>query len=93
MCGAKGNVRSGSEADCAVHEPMSALPLKADMCGTAKDVRFGPIADIALFDHFVGGQKNSVWYCDAKRLGSLEIDHELEFSGLLDWQFSRFRAL
>src|SRR5215470_542526 len=26
MCDAKGNVRSGSEADSAVHEPMSALP-------------------------------------------------------------------
>jgi len=27
---------------------MSALPLKADMCGAAGDVRFGPIADMAL---------------------------------------------
>jgi|SoiMetStandDraft_5_1073268.scaffolds.fasta_scaffold02301_7 hypothetical protein len=26
---------------------MSALPSKADMCGAARDVRFGPIADIA----------------------------------------------
>jgi hypothetical protein len=25
---------------------MSALPLKADMCGAASDVRYGPIADI-----------------------------------------------
>jgi hypothetical protein len=25
---------------------MSALPPKADMCGAARDVRFGPIADI-----------------------------------------------
>src|SRR5262249_57782424 len=30
---------------------MSALPLKADMCGATRDVRFGPIADMAaLFD-------------------------------------------
>jgi hypothetical protein len=27
---------------------MSALPPKADMCGAARDVRFGPIADISL---------------------------------------------
>src|SRR5262249_46662785 len=27
--------------------PMSALPPKADMCGATRDVRFGPIADIA----------------------------------------------
>jgi len=36
---------------------MSALPLKADMCGAARDVCFGPIADIAaLFDQLVGAQ-------------------------------------
>jgi hypothetical protein len=27
-------------------QPMSALPLIADMCGAIADVRFGPIADI-----------------------------------------------
>ena len=32
----------------AVQEPMSALPLKADMCGATRDVRFGPKADIGL---------------------------------------------
>jgi len=34
---------------------MSALPLKADMCSAASDVRFGPIADISpSFDQLVG---------------------------------------
>ena len=34
---------------------MSALPPKADVCGTTRDVRYGPIADIGLlFDHFIG---------------------------------------
>jgi hypothetical protein len=28
---------------------MSALPPKADMCGAARDVRFGPKADIIGF--------------------------------------------
>jgi hypothetical protein len=28
---------------------MSALPPKADMRGAARDVRYGPIADIGLF--------------------------------------------
>jgi hypothetical protein len=28
---------------------MSALPLKADMCGAASDVGFGPIADITAY--------------------------------------------
>ena len=31
---------------------MSALPPKADMCGATRDVRFGPIADIA--GHYAG---------------------------------------
>jgi hypothetical protein len=29
---------------------MSALPPKADMCGATRDVRFGPKADIGLFN-------------------------------------------
>jgi hypothetical protein len=36
-----------------VQNGMSALPLKADMCGATRDVRFGPIADTTfnrLFD-------------------------------------------
>jgi hypothetical protein len=31
---------------------MSALPSKADMCVATMDVRFGPIADIALVTPF-----------------------------------------
>jgi hypothetical protein len=31
-----------------MHQPMSALAPKADMCGATSDVRFGPIADILL---------------------------------------------
>jgi hypothetical protein len=34
--------------------PMSALPPKADMCAATTDVRYGPLADIALFDQLVG---------------------------------------
>jgi hypothetical protein len=30
---------------------MSALPPKADMCGATRDVRYGPIADIASNRH------------------------------------------
>jgi hypothetical protein len=38
---------------------MSALPPKADMCGAASDVRFGPIADMARrlgFLEFISSQ-------------------------------------
>jgi hypothetical protein len=55
---------------------MSALPLKADMCGAVADVCYGPMADIAVsLDHFVSCQENAIRYGDAKRLGSFEIDY------------------
>ena len=37
----------GQKRTYAVQNGMSALPLKADMCGATRDVRLGPIADIA----------------------------------------------
>jgi hypothetical protein len=36
----------GHKQTFALQKAMSALPLKADMCGATADVRFGPIADI-----------------------------------------------
>ena len=41
----------GQKQTFAAQKAMSALPPKADMCGATRDVRFVPIADIALFDH------------------------------------------
>ena len=49
ICSAKGHVRFTPNSDRESGFPrkvMSALPPKADMCGAAIDVRFGPIADI-----------------------------------------------
>jgi len=49
MCAAKSDVRFAPNSDRESGFPqtvMSALPPKADMCGAARDVRFGPIADI-----------------------------------------------
>ena len=40
----------GQKQTFAPQKAMSALPPKADMCGAARDVRFGPIADI---DHML----------------------------------------
>jgi hypothetical protein len=39
---------------------MSALPLKADMCGAMGNVCFGPIADITRGDHT---PVNQTWSC------------------------------
>jgi hypothetical protein len=38
----------GHKRTFAVQYPMSALPPKADMCGAARDVRFGSLADILV---------------------------------------------
>ena len=40
----------GHKQTCAMQNVMSALPPKADMCGAARDVRQGPIADIAAYE-------------------------------------------
>jgi hypothetical protein len=50
MCAAKGHVRFSPIATAKADMPqmvMSALPLKADMCGAVTNVRFGPKADIS----------------------------------------------
>jgi hypothetical protein len=38
----------GQKQTCAMQTGMSALTPKADMCGATRNVRFGPVADIAL---------------------------------------------
>jgi len=51
MCVAKGDVRYTPNSDRKSGHPqtvMSALPLKADMCGANTNVRQGPKADIGL---------------------------------------------
>src|SRR5262245_55842467 len=73
---------------------MSALPPKADMCSAVADVCFGPKADIpTLFDHLVGACLHCRRHVEAERLGRLQIDVELDFGGLLDWQVGGFFAL
>ena len=42
----------GQKQTFAAHQPMSALPPKADMCSALADVCFGPKADIGLFSSF-----------------------------------------
>ena len=76
----------GQKQTYALQQAMSALPPKADMRGATTDVRFGPIADIRLFDQLVSRQKNAIRYSHAKRFGGFEIDYKLKFCCLLDRQ-------
>ena len=48
----------------------------------ARDVRFGPKADIGLFDHFIRKRDQPRWNGNAECFGSLKIDHELKFGRL-----------
>jgi hypothetical protein len=57
---------------------MSALPLKADICGATWDVCFGPKAD-SCSAHLVGAPDYRVRNGDAERLGGLEIYDQFDF--------------
>src|SRR5262249_955834 len=68
---------------------MSALPPKAE----TKDVRFGPKADIVLFDHFIGAGEQRRRHCEAECLRSLKIERKFEVGSLIDRQVGRRCAL
>src|SRR4029079_1458628 len=61
---------------------MSALPPKADICSATRNVRFVPIADIALFDQLVGADQYRWWNRKTKRLGGLLVDRKIEIDRL-----------
>jgi hypothetical protein len=46
----------------------------------------------ALLDDLVGSREQRRRNLEAKRLGGLEVDHQLDFDGLLHRQFGRFLA-
>ena len=46
-----------------------------------------------LLDYLVGKGKNRRWYREVERLRRLEVDHQFEFSRLLDRQIGRLLAL
>jgi hypothetical protein len=69
---------------------MSALNLKADMCGANRQVCFGPKADMRhLFDHLIDAGEQRRWHGEAERLGCLEVDRQLVFCRCLYRQIRR----
>ena len=71
---------------------MSALPPKADIGSQPRDVRFVPKADIcaaaifSLFDHLAGFDEQRRWHRQSECLRCLQIDQEIEFARLHNWQ-------
>ena len=73
---------------------MSALPPKADMCSATRDVRFGPIADIAnLLNHLIGASDQRFWKFKAENFCGLEVENQLDFCSLLDGHVRRLFTL
>src|SRR5437867_3135307 len=48
---------------------------------------------VLLFDHLVGTAKQRERKGKTERLGGLEVDDQLDFRGLLDWQVCGFLTL
>ena len=61
----------------------SASPAESGHERTCRISRFGPLADIELFDYLVGAREQR-WRNCAKSLGRLEVDDKFEFRRLLD---------
>jgi hypothetical protein len=63
----------GQKRTCAPQNVMSALPPEADICSAPTHVRFGPIADIALFNHLVGERDQRGRYVRPRALAVLRL--------------------
>ena len=70
----------GTRADCAV----SAV--------TKWRILSGRVSAVGLANYLVGERNQSRWNGEAKSLGGLEIDCELEFGRLENWQIGRLGA-
>jgi hypothetical protein len=47
---------------------------------------------VTLFDHLICAGEYALWHREAERVGGLEIYHQLDLRGLLNWQIGRFLA-
>ena len=68
-----GRTRTSSDLDV-----MSAVLLITNSTRTSFNVAQGPIGDIRLFDHLVGGGEQRLRHGEVERLRGLEIDQKLE---------------
>jgi hypothetical protein len=58
---------------------------KGIVSAQTENVRFGPIADISLLDHFVRSGEQNGWHGEAERLCCFQVHDEVELVRLLDW--------
>src|SRR6516162_2155718 len=72
------------KADIARRTGMSALCQKRDLRAAAK---------VSLLDDLVGEREELVGHCEAERLGSGEVDHEIKLGRLHDREVGRLLSL
>jgi hypothetical protein len=72
---------------------------KADKRGRSWNVRYVPTADScpqqerSLFDYLVSAAEQRQRNVDTERLGGFEVDDQLDFCDLHNWQIGRLLAL
>ena len=66
--------------------------LKSDIATCPKSAKTGreQMQQKKLFDYLVGESEQLIWYGEAERSGTNQIDYKIEFRRLLDWDFCRF---
>ena len=63
------------------------------MSALCQSLPYAPQQISPLFDHLVGAGEQGWRHFEAKRLGSLEVDNQLEFGRLLDRKIGRLLTL
>jgi len=69
----------------------SVFPRKADILRVRRHVSKVPLSEVkwTSFDHLVGAGKQRGWDCETERFGGPQIDHEIKFGRLLNWDVGR----
>src|SRR5690242_3368354 len=77
----------------AVRAPRSLATRKGDKALRPRSARTSGTRDYISMNHFVGAQQHRARDRESERLGSSDVDDELEAARLLDGELARLRAL
>src|SRR5262249_19140343 len=75
------------------HRPMKPRQVMPKIAGRKRMLMMDPSRVFSLFDHLVGERGQPGRNLVAERFGGLQIDNQLEFCGLYNWQVGRLLTL